>query len=727
MGNLIRGERSVTAVSVQDASPAEYTSSGTPRGRSRTPFTLRDLLIIGFYHRRAIILSALIPILIGLVAAIETRTQYTANGLLMVLVTREFAGNQDVLDTGPTVLSVEGLKSVEGEVNILGSADVIRKTIDDIGVSTLFPDTARWWYPQFLFGPPQNVGDRLIKRFRDAFRAEVQSDSNIIQVSFTNPDRALAVRVVDRLIANYLEHRRALFANPRYAPLAEHVIRVTALLEQTEAAIEEAKRAADVIDISQDRLLAVNQVDAIIQRIRQVRERREAVIGQMEVAQKEKQALDETVFDFKELSNAATNDDDSNFLTRLQAERQQLLSKFAPTHPQIQLLDRQIATVRNILRNPEQKVAWTSRDVRNPAVSFMTNMILGLKVELDALDKQLVELDAQRVSADARVNVLRDADRRLATLERQHSVLSDAYKEYVRRAEAAQIEEFATQTRLSNVRVVQEARDAVTSRNMALPYLLAGLVGGALVGGAAGLCATSLRTIYITPDEAAASTGLPALTSFTEELPDPGAPQNRQALSNLVTHLLDIPIDNRSLSTLLITDVSAPQDRELLVDAIAHEISAARKLRTLLINVPDHDTHEADTPPTEEVADSKAVSCAIEVRETDVAGLDIALPSVELPFGGSRISTTRAREILDELRERYDVILLSAPVSTEGAAALRLAPVVDANLIVIRAERSRALSVLRLRDAILDAGGGLAGFVMTGRKYYLPEWIYKWA
>lgn len=714
----------MTSLPAQDDNPIDRGAFKGSQIRSRMPFTLRDLLISAFYHRRAIILSALVPILIGLVAAIETRTQYTANGLLMVLVTREFSGDQGVIDSGPTVLSVEGLKSVEGEVNIIGSAEVIRKTIDDIGVSKLYPDTTRWWYPRFFLGSTQNVNDRIIKRFRDDFSAKVQAESNIILVSFTHPDRALAVQVVDKLIANYLDYRRTLFANPRYAPLAEHVMRITTLLEENASNIEKTKREADVIDIAQDRLLAVNQVDSILQRIRQVRERREAVIGQMDVAEKEKQSLDETVFDFKELSNAASNDDDSNLLTRLQSERQELLSKFSPNHPQVRMLDRQIATVRSILHNPEQKIAWTSRDVRNPAVSFMTNMILGLRVELDALDKQLSELEAQRATADARVNALREVDRKLATLERQQTVLTDAYKEYVRRAESAQIEEMAAQTRLSNVRVVQEARDAVTSTNMRIPYLVAGIFGGILFGCAAGLCATSLRTTYITPDEAESDTELPSLISLNEETSDPSAPENRQTLSNLVTYLLDIPVHDRMLATLLITDIAASVDRQHLVNAIASQASAERKMRILLINMPEHasPSNESDFNPANEITVD-----SLNIQKSEIEGLDIWNSQSDMSLATSRIPAAHARALLDDLRKRYDLILVSASIPSEGVAAFHLTTIVDANLIVIRAERSRALSVKHLRDAILDAGGAIAGFAMTGRKYYLPEWIYKWA
>jgi len=45
---------------------------------------------------------------------------------------------------------------------------------------------------------------------------------------------------------------------------------------------------------------------------------------------------------------------------------------------------------------------------------------------------------------------------------------------------------------------------------------------------------------------------------------------------------------------------------------------------------------------------------------------------------------------------------------------------------VVRAEVTRSPAATRLRDLVLEAGGGLLGFVFTGRKYYIPRWVYRW-
>ena len=358
------------------------------------PFTLRDVLISGFFHRRIIIFFALLPLIVGAIAVLETKTNYTASGLLMVLVNREFSGIQNVTDSGPAVLSIEGLKSVESEIQIIESAETIRTTITTVGLERIFPDTSFIERLRGLFSRGDNPMDDAIERFRRNLSSSVQSGSNVIRVSYSNPDRAVAIAVTNELVRAYLDRRRVLFQNPTSGILAEEVRRLNDQLLNLDREIEAVKVAADMIDFAQDSVLAANQVDTIIQRRRQVEERVAGVAGQLTEAEKQKTALTETVFDFYQQSDAVANDDDRNLPARLQTDRNRLTSLYPATSPAVREVDKKIATVREAMQSPDQKVSWTKREVRNPAVSFVANMILSLSVEQDSLKQQIAELDA---------------------------------------------------------------------------------------------------------------------------------------------------------------------------------------------------------------------------------------------------------------------------------------------------------------------------------------------
>ena len=84
-----------------------------------------------------------------------------------------------------------------------------------------------------------------------------------------------------------------------------------------------------------------------------------------------------------------------------------------------------------------------------------------------------------------------------------------------------------------------------------------------------------------------------------------------------------------------------------------------------------------------------------------------------------------AWETIGALREHFEMVLVIASSDLSEPMAQRLARIVDANVLVLHAERTRAAIAERFREMILDAGGNLAGFVFVGRKFYVPRWLYR--
>jgi uncharacterized protein involved in exopolysaccharide biosynthesis len=680
------------------------------------PFTLRDVLIAGFFHRRIIIFFALLPLVVGAIAVLETKTNYTASDLLMVLVNREFSGIQNVTDSGPAVLSIEGLKSVESEIQIIESAETIRTTITTIGLERIFPDTSFIEQIRSLFSRGDNPMDDAIARFRRNLSSSVQSGSNVIRVSYSNPDRAVAIEVTNELIRAYLDRRRVLFQNPTSGILAEEVRRLNDQLLNLDREIEAVKVAADMIDFAQDSVLAANQVDTIIQRRRQVEERVAGVAGQLAEAEKQKAALTETVFDFYQQSDAVANDDDRNLLTRLQTDRNRLTSLYPATSPAVREVDKKIATVREAMQSPDQKVSWTKREVRNPAVSFVANMILSLSVEQDSLKQQIAELDAQQEVAQKRLAVVRGAEAKLIELNRQRDVLTDSYREYIKRGQAAKIEETSSAVRAANVRVVQSASDSVTHRNLRLPLAAGSLFAALLFGAAAGAAASAMRTVFIQPREAERTLHIPRLGEFNDHADAFDDRDSRFAMAALASRLLDIRVGERRLKTLQIIGLRAEAQYHRFAEAMAREMSEGRNLRTLLIDFANPKT----------VLSSATGPDGLIVSPTATPDLWLAVAPANFPATTLRTSIEDTQHTLDDLAQQYDFVIVCAPSQSEMLLTRRFAAVVDANLLVVVGERSREPAIAWLRDVVLEAGGNLLGFVFTSRKLYLPRWLYRW-
>lgn len=683
-------------------------------------------MILAFYHGRTILLTALLPLAIGVGAAFSTKTQYTADGLLLVIVNREYQGNQDITGGGPAVLSIEGLKAVESEIQIIRSTEVIQQVVADLGPENLFPRLATNAFAGYL--RPLGDSERLAKAtelFRDRLRAEVKSDSNILSITFRHPDPELASQAVNLLIEAYLERRREIFADPRSPFLLVEVQRLEEQLQLAEAEIERVKADYGVLDIEQDVLLAANQVDSIIQRTRQVSERREAVQYQSQQAERDLAEIPERLFDYYDTSDKTENDEDHNIIVRLMLERDHLLEQYTSEYPAVREIERQIETVRRAMRSKDRSIFFWQREVRNPLLDFMNRQLLELRAETGALGQQLAELHRQREIAELRAAELREAESKLRDLQRQRDLIADIHREYAMHAESARIAEDASRQRNSNVSVVQWASTPVTGSSLALSYLLAGAVGGVLVGAVAGGLATFLRQVYIMPSEAEDELGLATLASFSGAATNFDTPEARRELLHLASLLIDVRKDEKQLQFLQFVSTNPDDGIVHLVRALAVELAQGRGLRTLLVDL-NKDWRDqlkilGATDQTESAANGELTMVASGVPQLWVATEPLSSSLVSL-----RTPMARARMLLEQLRDYYDVVLFIAPRRPFSHLSQRLSSMVDANVLVVRAEQTRGPAAAQIRDIILRAGGDLLGFVFTGRRYYIPKAVYRW-
>lgn len=691
---------------------------GTPAPAWPATFTIRDFLIAAFFHIRIVVLVALVPLALGVAAATMTKTEYTASSLVMVIVSREVTNQQSVTDSGPAVLSIEGLKQVESEVQIIESADVIRTVIEDIGLDRLYPPSPLG-YLRNLLGSA-SVMDRAIARFRSDLRVSVRDGSNVIEISFTHGSRTLAVETTDKLVEVYLARRRAIMQNPTAKFLAIEVQRFKRELGETDLAIEALKTRAGIIDFSQDAVLAANQVDAVVQRRRQVAERRVAVASQITEAEAQLKGLPATVLDFDQRSDSSGNDEDNNVLSRLLVERDRISMQYAPNGSMMREINRKIDTIRQQIATRDQRAYLTSRDVRNPSIGYLNNMILALRIEADALGQQEKELGEQQQTAEKRLTELRSAETELIELHRQRDTQNDAYREYLRRATAAQIEEAASAERESSVRIVQNAGDAVVSRNMRLPYLGAGILGGLLFGVAAGAVASALRSNFIMPHETERALELPMLGEYAnKEHADDSAATERE-ISGLAAFLLDTEVDGRPLRTVQFLAAEPDEALAPLARGIAAEITQQRGLRTLLVDL--------TAPPTDATGDLTArENGGLYVAPSETPLLWVLRDRARSPLLDIRRPSAEARRLMEELGSTFEAVVVCATAQDSAAIGHRFEELVDGNVLVVRAEKTRKAPAVALRASIIENGGVPLGFVFVGRRYILPDWIYRLA
>lgn len=699
-----------------------------PPPSGRRSFSPRDLLIQAFYNKRLIRNCIGAGVVVGLLATALSHTQYTADSLLLLLQGPDAGAVGDLSGLPSGAPPVDGVKIVQSEVQLIQSDNVVRQAVEHAGIETLFPSLAHRRLLGILppAGPLQQEAE-AVKRFKADLRVDNEAGTNVIRVSYTSPDRDVSVRAVQALVGAYMDQRRAVYSSTATSYLGQEITRYAAQLKTLESRIQKTRDTYGVLDIAQDITLATNRLDGVTQRENQVRERQTAVHAEMLAAQQRLGSMPKQVFDSREVTNNAANDDARNTLLKLEQDRQHMATQYSSNWPGVRELDSKIAAVRSQIADNSHGRFFTARSVRNPVVDQISSRLASLQIEDQSLGQQLTELGDQYKQAAKRVDDLRVADNKLHDLQRSRDVTENIYRQLSLREAGAQVREGAADRSAASLRVVQPASAPLTGHSMGPTLMSGGVMLGLVLALAASVIATLLRQVYIMPSEAERDLDLPALADFNVSASDFTSRAGRQEVGNLAAFLLDVTVDGRPLSVVQIASSGDANDgKPELVRALATELAQGHGLRTLILDLQGDGRAEALALGGSAERNVSVLETDMPVVATGVPQLWVSVDAARSSLGNARTLVSRSRELLDGLRQRFDMVLIISPPDMSDYAARRLSALVDANLLVIRSEHTRAPVATQMRDVILSAGGNLLGFAYTWRRYHIPAAIYRW-
>ena len=124
----------------------------------------------------------------------------------------------------------------------------------------------------------------------------------------------------------------------------------------------------------------------------------------------------------------------------------------------------------------------------------------------------------------------------------------------------------------------------------------------------------------------------------------------------------------------------------------------------------------APTPVTQELPGAPS---QLAVTRFGTAGLYVS--EMQGPWPGAGIVWNGAIEVL---RASFDLVVVDSPSLQMAFEGVMLAPQMNANLIVIQMESTRAAVVQNLRDQLIEVGAPVAGVVLNKRRRHIPGFIY---
>ncbi len=543
---------------------------------------------------------------------------------------------------------------------------------------------------------------------REGLDVEVDKRDDVVSVSFDGPVAEDAPRIANAVVEAYQQYQ----SQPRHTTTAdvlamyqEQIARVQKDLDTTAAKMQDMEQHYGVLTAGEDSNSIANRRLTTLSQ--------ELTAAQFE-SLKAKSDYDEAkkslAADAPGGASAAgeplivSTDQEETLrgeMVRLQSQLQELRQRYLPGHPGLRALERQIDQVNR---------SYAATIGRRFALAKARQE--ALRSAFDAQQKQLIDVSAKtaeygRLAAD-----------------------SDRFRKSIGNIESRmQAIEVTREASSINIDFIEPASDAVRASPHYAGTLFMSLVLGLVTGVSAAFGREWIDDRLRSSEEIRAALDLPLL-GIVPQMPsvlsatvaarkvalDPSS-DVAEAYRGVRAAFDSMAPDDRCKTLVL----AAPRSGEGTTTSAANlAIAMAQGGRRVLLvdgHLRDPMLHNVfgvrQHVGLSTVLGGQTSSVDKAIQSTGVSNLSV-LPGGPPPRNSSDLLNSPAfPELLEQLAERYDLVIIDAPAVSDSADARIFAASCDLTVLVIRGDRATRRGTIVARDGLAGVGGHLLGVVVT--------------
>jgi uncharacterized protein involved in exopolysaccharide biosynthesis len=499
------------------------TDSPSTTERGALSFSGRDLMAIGFRHKRAIMLTFSAIFIGAILAAIFQPPKYQTSTKFLIQHDR-----MDPIvtpDQEARVIRTEVTEEeMSSEIELVQSEDVLHQVVLTTGLQnhkSLPQLSFLKSFPQLSFVKHDDEEERIARAIvglRKSLDVEQLKKSNIIEVSYNSSDPKLAAAVLRALDDAYVQKNLAVHHAPgafqffdqeteRYKKnLADAEARLTTFSQQEGGVSPQVAR-----DITLQKL---NEFTAALQQTNADMAGTKKRISELE--QESSTTPQRLTTQSRAMDDAQVLQGLKTTLMNLELKRTELLTKYQPTYPLVQEVDKQIADTRNAIAGEESKPLREETTDQNPTYSWIGEELAKARADYSALQARAAAMKLIVEKYQAKAHELEEKNILQQDLLRDIKSQEDNYLVYQRKREEAQMTDALNRTRILNVVIAEQPSVPSLPSNSPLNTLLLGFVVAMTfsIGIACVLeyADSSLRT----PSEVLAELNIPVMAAVPE-------------------------------------------------------------------------------------------------------------------------------------------------------------------------------------------------------------------
>lgn len=422
--------------------------------RSPSMPSVAEILAIARRHKLGLLLALVLPVLAAVAIAYCVTPQYVAYGKILVRSGREFMPQVESGDHANIAPSVTMQETIDTEVQILNSNDLLREVVRAETPERLYPALAqhdgwttrvrlaatsaltRWlpaawraWLDQRTAADPTTLSptattfDLAVEAFgKDVGVAPVKL-SNVIDVSVRNADRAVALDALHRLINGFEMRHQTAFSTKRSPVLAEQVKTNLAELSRLEAVRATYRNQHQLYAVNEQRSTLIQQRAHDMAELSAAKMHQASLREQIAYLKDEMGNLPKTLTLETGSQESPVLQDANRRLNDLLAQQQAESTLYGENSPHMRKLRASIAATRSSIHSTSHH-SGSARVGPNPLRTLAEQHWLSATAELVPLSTRINDLQQAIRTLDDKLRVmttteltLLDADRRINELE----------------------------------------------------------------------------------------------------------------------------------------------------------------------------------------------------------------------------------------------------------------------------------------------------------------------
>ncbi|MCS7192842.1 MAG: polysaccharide biosynthesis tyrosine autokinase [Armatimonadetes bacterium] len=411
-------------------------------------------------------------------------------------------------------------------------------------------------------------------------------------------------------------------------------------------------------------------------------------------------------------------------LTALELERARLLSSFTPEHPDVQQIEERINTLRQTLSKQARQLIKEREIVSNPAYTILYQRLMTAKANKFSAEKRLQALNEFLPKLRKRLEELSENHRKIGALLRKAQAIEQVYTSLLMSLKEIRIREVTKTGNLVIADLASVPLRPVSPRPMLT--LALSLVLGFMFGVVAAFLLEGLNEKVMAADEVQDRLGIHVLASI---------PKTRSELTH--QHVLELMSSPRSITeavrslaanlkflnggkpsqVLLVTSAAPSEGKTFLSTALAIAWAQLGH-QTILVdfNLRRPQVHECLGLSNDKGLSNLLVGTASldeVLQKTPLKNLKAITSGPLPPNPAELLDSEQIDQILNDLRERADIVVLDTPPILTVSDTLLLVPYSDGVIAVVVLGQTLKPMLKKLKEQVAIAQGRLIGAVIN--------------